>query len=268
MLEDNRLKIFKAVAEEGNFTRAARSLGITQPAVSQCVAELERETGTVLVERSRTAVKLTAAGETFLRYAEVVLRDYDALNGIFGAGGRLGAGKTVSVSADSFIQSYILADVLADLRTATGVSFDLREEDEAADLVFSLFHATGTLDFEGGADLLGVVPAIAVCNGTPSPGADLMVWAPYRPFLKPEEAARVSFVSSSIPALLSILRRSPGTVAYLPLPAVPEGMNVLPEPLSHLALELRLRAEERFSRSRLGVFLLEKCSGTLKRQLS
>ena len=40
MLEDTRLKIFMAVADEGSFTRAAYLLGITQPAVSQNIAEL------------------------------------------------------------------------------------------------------------------------------------------------------------------------------------------------------------------------------------
>ena len=151
MLEDNRLKVFKAVAEEGNFTRAARSLGITQPAVSQCIAELERETGNVLFERSRSAVRLTAAGETFLRYAELVLRGYGALNAVCGAGGRLSPGKSVTVSAPSFVQEYILPDLLSDIRTAAAAVFDIREEAEEADVVFSLAPVSGMLDFEGGA---------------------------------------------------------------------------------------------------------------------
>ena len=155
MLEDNRLKVFKAVAEEGNFTRAARSLGITQPAVSQCIAELERETGTVLVERSRTVVRLTAEGETFLRYAELVLRDYGALNAVCGAGGRLAPGKRVTVSAPSFVQEYILPDLLSDIRTAATAVFDLRENAGESDIVFSLAPVSGTLDFESAQPLAG-----------------------------------------------------------------------------------------------------------------
>ena len=44
-LEDQRLKIFEAVARERSFTVAARKLGMSQSAVSQCVAELEKKTG-------------------------------------------------------------------------------------------------------------------------------------------------------------------------------------------------------------------------------
>ena len=237
MLEDNRLKVFKAVAEEGNFTRAARSLGITQPAVSQCIAELERETGTVLVERSRTVVRLMAPG------------------------------KRVTVSAPSFVQEYILPDLLSDIRTAAAAVFDLRENAGESDIVFSLAPVSGTLDFEGGAALVGGITAVAVRSGAPSASPDLLVWAPYRPLLTPEEAARVSFSSDSIGTLLAVLRRSPGSVAFLPLLSVPEGMPVLPDPLSRLYLELRLRMQEGFSRSRLGVFFGERLAAALKNTL-
>ena len=43
-MEDFRLKVFKAVVQEGSFTKAAKALGITQPAVSQNIAELEKVT--------------------------------------------------------------------------------------------------------------------------------------------------------------------------------------------------------------------------------
>ena len=45
MLQDFRLKVFMAVAEYGSFTKAAESLGVSQPAVSQNIAELERNLG-------------------------------------------------------------------------------------------------------------------------------------------------------------------------------------------------------------------------------
>ena len=64
MLEDFRLKVFMAVAEEGSFTRAAKSLGVTQPAVSQNIAELEKQTGAVVLPFSRCR-NPTAAGVAF-----------------------------------------------------------------------------------------------------------------------------------------------------------------------------------------------------------
>ena len=53
MLEDFKLKVFMAVAENGSFTIAAKALGVTQPAVSQNIAELERNMGAELFTRGR-----------------------------------------------------------------------------------------------------------------------------------------------------------------------------------------------------------------------
>lgn len=67
----------RAVAAEGSFTAAARSLGYTQPAVSQMIRRLEQRTGTVLVERSGRTVRLTEAGEVLARHAVSVLAALD-----------------------------------------------------------------------------------------------------------------------------------------------------------------------------------------------
>lgn len=265
MLEDNRIRIFKAVTEEGNFSRAARSLGITQPAVSQSIAELEREAGMPLFERGRTAVRLTAAGETFLRYVDRILRDYEALNTLFGTGGRLGGGRPVTLSADSFVQGWLLPDVLGDLRTSTSTAFILLPEGEEADLALTPVPASGTLEFDSSSRPVGGFSAVAVVSDARSRGTDLLVWAPYRRLLSDAEAARVTVVSDDIPLLLNLLRRSPDSVAYLPLPAVPADLPVLGMELPHLYLELRLHLSEVLQRSRLGAFLAERLSGILSK---
>jgi len=76
MFEDNRLKIFFAVVECGSFTSAARKLGVTQPSVSQNIAELEREMGTQFFVRSKTEISLTPDGELFLGYARQIKHWY------------------------------------------------------------------------------------------------------------------------------------------------------------------------------------------------
>ena len=53
MIEDFRLKVFETVAELGSFTAAARKLGISQPAISNHINELEKQMQTKLVARSR-----------------------------------------------------------------------------------------------------------------------------------------------------------------------------------------------------------------------
>ena len=83
MLEDTRLKIFMAVAERRSFTEAARALDITQPAVSQNIAELERQAGTALFVRSHGDVSLTPQGETFKLFASRIIKNYEDLNAVF-----------------------------------------------------------------------------------------------------------------------------------------------------------------------------------------
>ena len=79
MLTDNRLKIFVALSECGSFTAAARKLGISQPAVSQCALQLESEAGAPLLVRGRGEVTLTPLGERFLLYSRRILDLYDSL---------------------------------------------------------------------------------------------------------------------------------------------------------------------------------------------
>lgn len=58
---------FLAVARSGSFTRAARQLGISQPALSQTIKELERRLGLRLLSRTTRSVSTTEAGERLLR---------------------------------------------------------------------------------------------------------------------------------------------------------------------------------------------------------
>lgn len=72
-IELNQIVAFERVAREGNFTRAAEALNLTQPAVSTRIALLEKELGGQLFERRGRQLKLTLLGERFLPYAERVL---------------------------------------------------------------------------------------------------------------------------------------------------------------------------------------------------
>ncbi len=69
----HRLRTFQALSETLHFRHAAERLGITQSAVSQQIASLEKELGAALFERIGRRVFLTAAGEVLAREAVKVL---------------------------------------------------------------------------------------------------------------------------------------------------------------------------------------------------
>jgi DNA-binding transcriptional LysR family regulator len=72
MLEPRRLLTFREVAHRGSFSRAAEALALTQPAVSQQVAALEREVGTPLLHRGPGGLSLTDTGTLLLAHADAL----------------------------------------------------------------------------------------------------------------------------------------------------------------------------------------------------
>ena len=78
MLDPTQLRYFRAIAERGSMTAAARSLGVSQPALSQSVKSLEAHLGARLLARSARGVTLTTAGERLLDHAGRLLEALDA----------------------------------------------------------------------------------------------------------------------------------------------------------------------------------------------
>jgi DNA-binding transcriptional LysR family regulator len=77
MLDVRRLRVLTAVAERGSFSAAAETLTLTQSAVSQHIAALEREVGLRLVERHTRPVALTEAGFALTRHATGIFARLD-----------------------------------------------------------------------------------------------------------------------------------------------------------------------------------------------
>lgn len=74
-----QLTVFCAVCEEMSFTRAARRLYMTQPAVSHVVAELEAVTGCTLFDRIARKIALTGAGQAFYEKAARIVELHEDL---------------------------------------------------------------------------------------------------------------------------------------------------------------------------------------------
>lgn len=68
MLSDS-MRVFITVAEKKNFSKAAKALSLTQPAVSFQIQTLEQYYQTMLFDRVNRHIKLTSAGELLLEYA-------------------------------------------------------------------------------------------------------------------------------------------------------------------------------------------------------
>ena len=72
-MELRNINTFLHVAELHSFSRAARELDYSQSAVSSQIAQLEEELAVPLFDRVGKTVRLTDAGQTFLRYARTLL---------------------------------------------------------------------------------------------------------------------------------------------------------------------------------------------------
>jgi DNA-binding transcriptional LysR family regulator len=107
-MELRHLRYFVAVAEELNFTRAAKRLGIKQPPLSAQIQQLEKEIGTQLLRRETRGVELTDAGKLLLEQARIILRQVeDATIGVRRRA-RGETGRIIVGSSGSFFHPVIM----------------------------------------------------------------------------------------------------------------------------------------------------------------
>lgn len=140
MLEDFKLKVFTTVAEEGSFTKAAAVLGISQPAVSQNIAELEKTVGTKLFERLKGEVVLTGQGKVFMEYASKILSSCAEAGKLFV---RIPS-SSVRVSASEEVFSFFLSPLLERFMTVhPEISFERTMFDDA-DVVITMKQASSS----------------------------------------------------------------------------------------------------------------------------
>ncbi len=67
------LHMIEAIASRGSMARAAEDLGLSQPAISKAIADLERDLGAAVFDRSTRGVQLTESGQVLLRRGRVIL---------------------------------------------------------------------------------------------------------------------------------------------------------------------------------------------------
>lgn len=126
-MDNNLLKYlaFVKTIEKGSFTKAAQDLNYAQSSISKMVADLEKEWGLTLLERSRNGICLTSAGEQILPLARTILNDFqtlegcvDQINGIQSGIVRIGTFSSVAINW--------LPDIFAELqKDYPGIDYEM-----------------------------------------------------------------------------------------------------------------------------------------------
>jgi DNA-binding transcriptional LysR family regulator len=151
-MELRQLRYFVAVAEDGNISRAAKRIFLTQPALSRQIKALEDEIGVCLLKREAHSIRLTPVGEAMLREARELLQHAGQVLERVRAAGRgvrlrigyapsLAAGL-LSAAVENFTQAHPNARVeLFDL--STGEMLEGLENDKL-DVALSVGQQRGT----------------------------------------------------------------------------------------------------------------------------
>ncbi len=108
---DTKLYTLLKVAEYRNYTQAARSLNLTQPAVSQHIHALEHELGVKLFERSGNRLILTRAGEKCVSAARAISNLYSNLR--FELSGSAAGIREVNIGITHTVESNHISEALA-----------------------------------------------------------------------------------------------------------------------------------------------------------
>ncbi|MFE6779726.1 LysR family transcriptional regulator [Streptomyces sp. NPDC057702] len=127
MFDSRHIHTFREVLHAGSYSGAARSLGYTQPAITQQMKALERDVGTPLFTRVGRRMRLTEAGEALARHADVILDTIAEAQQQMDAITRLRAGR-VRVCAFPSASATLVPEVVARLATGhPGVRVELLE---------------------------------------------------------------------------------------------------------------------------------------------
>ena len=109
-----QFRYFDQLARHGHFGRAAEACGISQPALSVQIKELEQELGAVLFERGARQARLTGFGEEFAGRVRDILRAVDELGDVARASGRTLTGR-LRIGVIPTVAPYLLPTIISGL---------------------------------------------------------------------------------------------------------------------------------------------------------
>src|ERR1700744_581492 len=143
------LQLFVAVADSRSITGGALQVHLALASASARIKGLEQAFGVALLKRGRRGVELTAAGESLLDHARIVMHEVDAMRGDLAAYAS-GAKASVHMLANTSVLSEHLPKALAALlREYPDINVDV-EERESIDIAAAI--AAGAADLGFGAE--------------------------------------------------------------------------------------------------------------------
>ncbi|MEQ5840882.1 LysR family transcriptional regulator [Paraburkholderia acidicola] len=129
------MRIFVRVVERGNLSRAAKDLGLGQPAVSDRIERLEQHLGVKLLLRSTRALSCTDEGSLFYQKSKVVLDAADEAQAAVTVGNKIVRGR-IRIAAPHGLGDVVLPDIIAVIRDQNPeLHIDLILNDEVTDPV-------------------------------------------------------------------------------------------------------------------------------------
>jgi DNA-binding transcriptional LysR family regulator len=143
-LSQDQLEAFAAVAQSGSFTRAARALHLSQPALSRRVAALEEQLEAPLLSRGRAGAALTEAGRRVLEFVDAQRALEEELLGDLEPGPASYRGVVRIAGLSSLVPPVVLPALAPFLRAHPGVQIEVRRE---VDRRITEALAAGRLDF-------------------------------------------------------------------------------------------------------------------------
>jgi DNA-binding transcriptional LysR family regulator len=117
VIDPRRLRVLRALADEGTVTAAAHALFLTPSAVSQQLAALESEVGQPILHHTGRRVELTPAGRILLAHANAILAELERAEAALAAHAK-GLGGQLTVAAFATAISLVVAPAIASLRLA------------------------------------------------------------------------------------------------------------------------------------------------------
>jgi DNA-binding transcriptional LysR family regulator len=128
-LELRHLRGFVAVAQTLHFARAAETLGLSAPALTEQIQALERDLGTLLLRRTKRSVVLTPAGEAFLAEAQATLAQFERSVAVGRRAGQGALGRVVLGYVGSAVYAGVLQALVERFRTShPDVTLQIQEQ--------------------------------------------------------------------------------------------------------------------------------------------